>query len=348
MLGAALLTPGRGGIARVARMTARALSELGGSIVPISYLDSDRLEAGGVPVAVAAGSKLRFAALCMMRAAGCTDFLYDSAGIARAHPALFVRKTGYIVWMHGIEAWELLRPEHHEALRRSALVLVNSRYTLDRFQALHGELPQARVCWLATDDDDVPEDIRRPSGPRCVLALSRLDVEDAYKGHSDLMDAWPRVQAAVPDAKLLIAGDGSGRGSLEGRARQLGLDDAVEFTGYVPESDLPRLWARADVFALPSRKEGFGLVYVEAMRQGLPVVASVHDAGREVNIDGETGFNVDLGKTGMLAQCLIELLADENLRRRMGRAGRSRWRKHFCYSGFRARLQAILAAETRV
>jgi len=345
LLGAATLSAGRGGIARVARMTAHALSDLGASIVPLSYLDRHPLEVAGVPVTCASGGKLRFAASNMLMAAGCHDFIYDSAGIARAYPRMFAGRRGYIVWMHGIEAWEKLRPEHRVVLRRARLVLVNSQYTLDRFQALHGALPQARMCWLATEEDDqVPARSAR-SEPPTVLTLSRLDVADAYKGHRELIAAWPRVQAAVPEARLIIAGDGNAVPALKAQVCKLGIDGAVEFLGFVPEGNLPQLWERADIFAMPSRKEGFGLVYVEAMRHGLPVIASTHDAGTEVNVDGETGFNVDLNRDAMLAARLIELLSDATLRHRLGKAGARRWKAHFSFSGFRTRLCDILRSE---
>ena len=344
-LGAATMTAGHGGIARVARMTVHALTDLGASVVPVSYLDKGSLEVAGAPAVCASGSKLRFAVLCQLKGVGCDDFVYDSAGIARAHPRLIACGRRYVVWMHGIEVWEKLRPDHYVALRRARLVLVNSHYTLDRFQALHGALPQARVCWLATENDTAPAAHEPHGGPLSVLALSRIDVEDAYKGHNALIAAWPQVLAAVPEAKLVIAGDGSGRSALEARARDLGLGDAILFTGFVREEELPRLWASADVFAMPSRKEGFGLVYVEAMRHGIPVVASVHDAGSEVNVDGETGFNVDLDQDGMLADRLIELLSDNSLRMRLGAGGLARWQARFRYDSFKARLGAILAAE---
>jgi phosphatidylinositol alpha-1,6-mannosyltransferase len=93
---------------------------------------------------------------------------------------------------------------------------------------------------------------------------------------------------------------------------------------------------------MPSRGEGFGLTYIEAMRWGLPVIASVHDAGQEINIHGETGLNVDLGSSDALKDAVIELLRDRDLAARMGAAGRQRWRRHFCYSAFRARFSEQL------
>ncbi|MBS0243945.1 MAG: glycosyltransferase family 4 protein [Proteobacteria bacterium] len=323
-------------------MTVRALTDLGADVKLVSYLDRGPLDVFGIPVTCAGGGKVRFAALCQVKGAACDHFIYDSAGIARAHPKLIAGQRGYSVWMHGIEAWEKLRPEHGAVLTAARRVLVNSNFTLRRFEDLHGRLPQGRVCWLGTEDDS-PSVPREPhGGAPSVLSLSRIDVEDSYKGQGELIAAWPEVRAAVPGAKLIVAGDGTGRAALEAQAHSLGLGAAVEFCGFVPEAELPKLWARADVFAMPSREEGFGLVYVEAMRQGLPVVASVHDAGSEVNVEGETGFNVDLGLKGMLAARLITLLNDRDLRCRFGAAGQRRWREEFCYSRFRSRLKSIL------
>lgn len=342
LLGAATVAAGRGGIARVARLTARALVNSGAALAPISYLDQGPLELAGFPVVCAAGSKLRFAALSQLNAMRSKSFVYDSAGIARAHPHLLSGGAGYAVWMHGVEAWEHLRPGHAAVFRRAALVVVNSHHTLERYRALHGDLPQAAVCWLATEEDEAPP----PRPPRLdapvVLILSRVDAGDAYKGHRELIEAWPSVLAAVPGARLLIAGGGSGLADIERLARSSGIAHSTELCGFVPEAELQTLWQRADVFAMPSRGEGFGLVYVEAMRQGIPIIASVHDAGHEINVDGKTGYNVDLGQPSQLAARLTELIAAPQLRRRMGEAGRARWRQHFRYSAFRDRLMPLL------
>jgi phosphatidylinositol alpha-1,6-mannosyltransferase len=84
------------------------------------------------------------------------------------------------------------------------------------------------------------------------------------------------------------------------------------------------------------------LVYVEAMRYGLPVIASLHDAGQEVNVHGVTGLNVNLDRDGELADALIELLRAPDQLQRMGTAGQQRWSTHFCRSAFERRLRPIL------
>ncbi len=155
--------------------------------------------------------------------------------------------------------------------------------------------------------------------------------------------AWPRVVAAAPDARLLIVGGGAGLPQIERLIRQSTVSDRIEVRGFVPEAGLPHIWREAHVFAMPSRGEGFGLVYIEAMRHGLPVIASVHDAGQEINVEGVTGYNVDMDRPVELAKRIVQLLRSPDEARRLGQAGLSRWREHFriarsgrgCLSGFR-------------
>ena len=108
------------------------------------------------------------------------------------------------------------------------------------------------------------------------------------------------------------------------------------------ERELEELYASATVFALPSRGEGFGLVYIEAMRHGVPVIASIHDAAPEINLDGQTGYNVDLDRPDELGDRLLQLLRDRDHARALGENGRRRWSQHFRFSAFRQRFEPLL------
>ena len=235
-----------------------------------------------------------------------------------------------------------LRPEHRTVFRKAKRVLVNSRHTLARFADLHGDLPQAVVCPLATEEDDAAERVRASGGPPTALIISRIDASEGYKGHSELIDAWPAVMTQVPDARLVVVGGGSGLPSLREKVREAGLDGNIIVEGFVPDADMPRHWAQADVFVMPSRGEGFGLVYIEAMRHGVPAIASVHDAGAEVNRDGITGFNVDLDDPRALPDALIAILANPDRGRAMGEAGLALWHKEYRFSAFADRFLAAM------
>ena len=347
-LGATTLAPGNGGIGRVARMSASALLQDRYRVDMVTLLDKPPMKFQGQQVRACGGGKLAFAAHCHAAALGQKEFLYDSAGPARAHPRFPGLRRRYAVWIHGIEVWgvPVLRPDYVAAVRRADLVLVNSQYTLRRAEQNIGPLPQARVCWLATEQDEAAAPAM-DDGPPTALILGRMDETESYKGHGELIAAWEQVISAVPAARLLIAGGGSGLAALRAQAAASPAAQNIDIPGFIAEAEIENLWQKASVFAMPSRGEGFGLVYIEAMRHGLPVIASAHDAGQEVNVDGQTGFNVSLDRQGELAARLIMLLGDADLRRRMGAAGQKHWREHFRFTVFKDRFLPLMKGRSQ-
>jgi phosphatidylinositol alpha-1,6-mannosyltransferase len=342
--GATTLRPGNGGIGRVARMSATALSEDGYSLEINTLLDKDPQMFAGRHVATANNSKLIFAARCGLATMSHSRFFYDSAGISRAHLKVLGMRRPKAVWIHGREVWGIpaLRQDYAAAVRSADLVLVNSHYTLARAQRTLGPLPQAKVCWLATELDEESSILSPADGPPTVLILGRIDEREGYKGHRELIEAWHRVANAVPGARLLIAGVGIGLQDVRDQVAASKVASQIEILGFVPESEIEALWKRTHIMAMPSRGEGFGLVYVEAMRHGIPIITSLHDAGQEVNLEGKTGFNVSLDDNDQLTERLIILLTDSALRNKMGEAGRRRWRQHFTFSAFKSRFLAIM------
>jgi phosphatidylinositol alpha-1,6-mannosyltransferase len=341
-VGATLLEPGKGGIASVARMTIRALAEGGPSIKAVTFLDREPIFIGKTSARTASGNKLRYLAMCHHAAWGADYAVYDSVGMARAHPRYGRIARRYVVWIHGVEVWYDLHTDRKRALDNAFMVLVNSSFTLAKYEALHGKLPNARVCLLATEAEEFPEAAPQFDGPPTVLCIARMDTTQRYKGHRELIVAWPGVVSAVPGARLILAGGGDDLDAIRALVRASPVATAIEVPGFVAEAEIANLWRRAHVFAMPSRGEGFGLVYIEAMRHGLPVIASVHDAGQEINVDGVTGFNVDLDAPGALAGRLVALLRDTEVARRLGQAGHERWKTHFRFSAFRDRFLAIM------
>lgn len=322
-------------------MMVRSALRSGVDLSLTSFLDRQPVAIDDVKAHVCAGSKAAFAARSYSAALATSHALYDSVGIAGAHPKIPGLRRPYAVFIHGIEVWEGLRADHRATIRNADLVLANSTFTLDRFQSLHGALSNAQVCALATEDEAEPPRAGF-DGPPTVLIVGRIEASESYKGHRELIDCWPAVVAGAPGARLVIAGAGSGLAEVRAWAAASPASDAIEVLGFVAEEDLPAVWRRAHVLAMPSRGEGFGLVYVEAMRLGLPVVASTLDAGQEVNIDGETGFNVDLADPADLPRRLIQLLSDRTLAQRLGAQGQARWRELYRFSAFDRRFAPIL------
>ena len=332
-------------MSRVARLVARVLHNdvLRGRLSAggLSLRDSVEPEDLGLPVRFMKNSRVRFVAAVHRAALRPSHFIYDSLSLARAHPRLPGAQRPFLAWILGIEAWENARPVHLRCASRADDLVAISTYSRDRAEALHGGFARARVCWLGTESDEIPSIPRQDSGPPTVLTVGRID-KDNYKGHDALIDCWPSVTSQVPDARLVIVGTGPGLPALRQMAGSCSAAAHIVFRGFVPEEEMDRAWSEATVFSMPSRGEGFGLVYIEAMRHGVPIVASIHDAAPEVNLDGVTGFNVDLTEPSALPERLVSLLTERDKARELGLAGQKRWAEFFRFSAFRSRFLPIL------
>ena len=332
------LRPGNGGIGEVARVSMKALARRGPTFGH-ACLETEDYAVEGAPVRAYCGSRARFQLALERASLGDVRFLFDFAGTARSARLLLPRRP-YAVWAHGIEVWDEVRADRRAALERADLVLVNSAYTRDRASPTLGSLRDVRLCRLGAYSDEQPA-AKSFDGPPTALLLGR--VEPGWpKGQGILVSLWPRVVAAVPDARLLLVGKGPALEALRDFARTSPAAANIEIAGFVPETELNSIWSRASLFAMPSLTEGFGLVFIEAMRRGLPVIASQADAGREVNVDEATGFTRDRENQGRLVDAIVALLRDRNLAAKFGAAGAARWRAEFSFSAFERRLTTIL------
>jgi phosphatidylinositol alpha-1,6-mannosyltransferase len=170
-----------------------------------------------------------------------------------------------------------------------------------------------------------------------------MEPGERYMGHDELVATLPRIAERHADVRLVVAGDGGDRQRLMQLAAALGVADRVTFTGFVSSATLAELYARCAAFAMPSRGEGFGFVFLEAMRAGKPCVALREGAPAEIVLDGETGLLVEPG-VEPLAAALVELLSDPARATALGAAGRARWNASFAPARFTAGLEPHLDA----
>jgi phosphatidylinositol alpha-1,6-mannosyltransferase len=161
---------------------------------------------------------------------------------------------------------------------------------------------------------------------RVIVSVGRLVHR---KGQDHLIQALPQILKSVPDAHLLMVGQGPYREHLEKLVQQLGLKDHVSFIGRIQYNQLPEYICAGDVFAMPSRSrffglevEGLGIVYLEASACGLPVIAGSSGGAPDAVLDGVTGFVVDGQDNHEIATAAITLLSDLDQAKRMGAAGR--------------------------
>ena len=162
-------------------------------------------------------------------------------------------------------------------------------------------------------------------GSKLVGIVARLEPE---KGHATLLEAWPAVLRAVPDAYLLIVGEGSRRESLEAQARDLRIAHRVIFTGR--RDDVPAVTDALDVAVLPSYREAQGLSVLEAMARSRPVVASNVGGIPEMVEDGVTGILVPPHDAEALTTAIVCLLTNHPYADMLGRAGHDLVHDRFC------------------
>jgi phosphatidylinositol alpha-1,6-mannosyltransferase len=336
LLSAQSLLPGNGGICAVGRMTARVLLRR----YPLQALacqDPADHWIEMISVRAFCNRRLPFVLANFAASRLATHVLYDFVGTARAHFDLPFQRRPYAVWVHGWELWHEPPPKYLRAIAGAALVLANSAYTVKRASEAFSIGIEMVLCPLGTPESEPPPAIGPSNGPPTVMLLGRAD-ELFAKGHDILIDIWPDVISAVPEARLLLVGGGNALDRVRDLAAASPARAAIEITGFLSDEALDSYWRRATVFALLGFAEGFGLVYAQAMRRGLPVIASTEDAGQEINVDGWTGFNVSRKNRKRLTEILVALLRDRDYARALGATGHSRWQEQYTFEAFGRRL----------
>lgn len=252
-----------------------------------------------------------------------------------------------VLLAHGVEVRDSLPENVAHALRSLHHVAVPSVFTRDRLIAVHGvDLGKISVLPHGLDPDWADAAAMPSSTVRhgnTLLCVARLARADAYKGVDVVLRAMPYIRSRCPEARCVIAGDGDDRPRLEALARELGVESAAQFCCELDSRGLLRVYREADLFVLPSRGEGFGIVFAEAMHCGLPVVAARAGATPEVVADGETGILVPADFPEALGSAVSGLLLLAGERKRMGEAARRRVEQLYLYPQFAARWHHWLA-----
>jgi asparagine synthase (glutamine-hydrolysing) len=342
-----------GGIPRILQLYLKALCELVGPDegVRLLALNDDAVDSRDLKRCangsledwyVCNRNKPRFVRAALRMSRGCNRivcghvFQLPVAWLARR---LNPRLRYYLV-AHGIEVWRPFKLIERIALRGAEKIFCVSDFT--RQELLKNcRLPEGKAVVLHNALDPYFEIAAGRPLAQCepvILVVTRLASFDRYKGVQHMIEAMPAVRAAIPQARLRIVGRGDDLPRLQGVCRQLGLGTAVEFTGYIDDRRLAEEMQRCRLFALPSRKEGFGLVFLEAMAHGRPCLGARAGGIPEV-ISDATGVLVEYGDVrGIAAACIAALQRDWDDAAILARA------RQFSYSPFKERLATLLAA----
>lgn len=344
---------GPGGIQVYTRELARALAAHGarGQLHARSYLDLQRSVPpeefhGYRSVSSAGGSRARFlASLLRLPRLDCLI----AAHLSLSPLALLLRGLGwarrYGTILYGLEAWERLPLARRRAVGQADFVVAVSRFTLEQYRARNGGIAGlvAQIPPYSPLEEVEPDPASRLPGDFRILAVSRMDPAERYKGFDTLLEAVAGLEGE-PTPALHLVGEGADRARLEAEARRLRLGIRVHFWGALPPSALATAYAQAHAFALPSSREGFGIVFLEAMLHGLPCVGARAGALPELIADGETGWLVPAGDPSALRAALDRLRRDPEAARAMGRRGRELARERFGRARFEDAWRDLLQA----
>jgi len=362
-----VLTPSlqnSGGIQRYTRTLTRALEEILGS-------PNVRTIAAGDPqvsprtgrVKLSAAARLGFAWRAFCGAVRwrpdliiCTHLSLGPAGWA----AKLITKSPYWIVLHGIEAWRELPYWKRIALKHADRVIVTSAFSREQVMRQHkiGSEPISSLPCTLDEKLLSVTPVKNGRYPqlsyeqRVILTVARMDASEQYKGHDVVLRALSSVIGNVANLTYVIVGGGDDRPRLELLARELGVANHVVFTGEIDDSELAALYQRSELFVLPARTvvgspnpkgEGFGIVFLEAMAFGKPVVGPRYGAPAEIIRDGQNGFLIDPEDPASVAEALSRLLADPDVAIAMGKAGRNYVRANYSYGAFREKLREALA-----
>jgi glycosyltransferase involved in cell wall biosynthesis len=256
---------------------------------------------------------------------------------------------------HGTEAWRRLEGIAARVLPRVDAFVSPSAFTAQKLVEVQG-IHADRVTVIPHGLDPewaeeccaghACEEGRTARSGRLLLSVTRLSRADREgKGIELVLQALPAVVKRCPGVRYMVVGGGGDLPRMAEMVRQLGLDGRTEITGARRDDALRRAYADADVFVLPTQVEGFGVVFLEAMFCGLPVVAVRASATPEVVEDGVTGVLVAPTDLEGLSAALIGLLSDGDRRRAMGEAGRRRVDRLYRFEHFAARWERWLAVQ---
>lgn len=228
----------------------------------------------------------------------------------------------YTVLTYGKEVWEPLKYQERRALASAAGIWTISRYSRDRACAAnHLDPNKVKMLACAIDGDKftpgslLSELVEKYNlaDAKVLMTVARLWSGDIYKGVDVTIRALPQIAEVFPEVKYLVIGRGDDQPRLAQLAKDLGVSDRVVFAGFVPTEELMAHYRLADAYIMPSQ-EGFGIVYLEAMACGVPVLSGDNDGSADPLQDGKLGWRVPHRNPDAVAAACIEILKGDDQR----------------------------------
>ncbi len=354
-----------GGIEKFNRCFLKALKEAEGAVHITSFAMSPYDESPDTAYFPEAqykgfkGNKISFVTQAVLRAASADTVIIGHLNLApvgnmirRLYPGVRI-----VLITHGIEVWSPLEGQKMRMLQVADLILSVSNFTKDKIVTVQGIEPEKIHIFPNTIDPyfKVPERfevntaIRREynfgADDPVLFTLSRLSGREKYKGYDLVIKSLPALRKKFPDIRYIIAGkyDSEEKSRLDDLIAELELERHVFLTGYLAEKSLMEYYQAANLFIMPSRKEGFGIVFLEALICGLPVIAGNQDGSVDALRNGELGILVNPANLQEIIDGIEEVLVHkENYTDEYRLAMQQKTLGYFGFPAYKKRLQDIL------
>lgn len=253
---------------------------------------------------------------------------------------------------HGIEVWNPLASWKRYLLNKVDLFIPVSHFTKDQMKALH-RLPEDKFRVINNCLDPFLEQPLQKGKAgfllqryglqeehTILLTVTRMADAEQYKGYDRVLEALPQLVAQYPNLRYLLVGkyDAAEKQRIDAIIGSLGLQDTVIFTGFVADEELSLHFTLGDIFVMPSEKEGFGIVFIEAMFYGLPVIAGNADGSTDALCNGELGLLVDPADIPAIAGAIKKMLDD----RTAYLPDEEKLQSHFGYRGYKQQLHTCM------
>ena len=268
---------------------------------------------------------------------------------------LFSPKTKLMLFAHGIEIWDKLGSLKTSMLKSCDSVLSVSNYTSQRVQQTHGIA--AEKCKVLNnsldpylpivseaDRQQLAETLRKHYGyskdDKIIFTLTRLSSKERYKGYDKVLEALEGVVKKYPTVQYLIAGkyDEIEKENLLAQAKALGLEKNLKIAGFIPDDSLTAHFSMSDLYVMPSRKEGFGIVFVEAMYYGVPVIAGNHDGSVDALLNGQLGALVNPLDVAEIENSILNILNNK----KANKPNRNLMLESFGYEGYKRKMADLM------
>lgn len=235
-----------------------------------------------------------------------------------AHFIKILTGIPYWTFIYGVDVWNIENPLIKKALASSDRILSIGTYTNSRLLArenINPKIIDLLPCTFRFHQFNIAKKSQyllekyhlQPEQP-IILTIARLAGEERYKGYDQIIRALPNIITIIPDVHYLIGGKGDDRGRIEQLIKDLNLENYVTLAGFIPDEELCDYYNLCDVFAMPSKGEGFGIVYLEALACGKPTLGGNQDGAIDALCHGELGALVNPDDIEEIANTLIAIL----------------------------------------